>query len=54
MEKAKGIDVSHWQGRIDFEKVKSQGYSFVMINAGYGKYISQKDILIAFSSAVRV
>ena len=43
MEKAKGIDVSHWQGRIDFDKVKSQGYSFVMINAGYGKYISQKD-----------
>lgn len=42
MEKAKGIDVSHWQGRIDFDKVKSQGYSFVMINAGYGKYISQK------------
>ena len=39
MEKAKGIDVSHWQGRIDFDKVKSQGYSFVMINAGYGKYI---------------
>lgn len=34
---------SHWQGRIDFDKVKSQGYSFVMINAGYGKYISQKD-----------
>ena len=34
MEKAKGIDVSHWQGRIDFDKVKSQGYSFVMINAG--------------------
>ncbi len=22
--------------------MKSQGYSFVMINAGYGKYISQK------------
>ena len=43
MEKAKGIDVSHWQGRIDYDKVKSQGYSFVMINAGYGKYISQKD-----------
>ena len=43
MEKAKGIDVSHWQGRIDFDKVKSQGYSFVMINAGYGKYIGQKD-----------
>ena len=42
MEKAKGIDVSIGRG-IDFDKVKSQGYSFVMINAGYGKYISQKD-----------
>ena len=42
MEKAKGIDVSHWQGRIDFDKVKSQGYSFVMINAGYGKYFTHR------------
>lgn len=39
----KGIDVSKWQGVIDFEKVRSAGYSFVIINAGYGKYISQKD-----------
>ena len=43
MERAKGIDVSRWQGEVDFEKVKSQGYSFVMLNAGYGKYIGQKD-----------
>lgn len=39
----KGIDVSKWQGNIDFEKVKAAGYKFVMVNAGYGKYISQKD-----------
>lgn len=40
----KGIDVSHWQGtNIDFNKVKKAGYDFVMINAGYGKYIGQKD-----------
>lgn len=43
MEKAKGIDVSHWQGIVDFEKVRAQGYTFVMINAGYGKYAGQKD-----------
>lgn len=40
----KGIDVSHWQGtNVDFNKVKKAGYDFVMINAGYGKYIGQKD-----------
>lgn len=39
----KGIDVSKWQGNIDFNKVKAAGYDFVIINAGYGKYISQKD-----------
>lgn len=39
----KGIDVSKWQGDIDFKKVKTAGYDFVIINAGYGRYISQKD-----------
>lgn len=40
----KGIDVSKWQGKnVDFNKVKKAGYDFVMINAGYGKYINQKD-----------
>jgi GH25 family lysozyme M1 (1,4-beta-N-acetylmuramidase) len=42
--KIKGIDVSQWQGNsIDFGKVKAAGYSFVIIRAGYGRYISQKD-----------
>lgn len=31
---AKGIDVSHWQGAIDFAAVKAQGFSFVIIKAG--------------------
>lgn len=39
----KGIDVSQWQDNIDFDKVKSDGYDFVIIRAGYGKYINQKD-----------
>lgn len=39
----KGIDVSQWQGHVDYNKVKAAGYKFVMINAGYGKYLHQKD-----------
>lgn len=33
-----GIDVSKWQGNIDFEKVKKAGCEFVIIKAG-GSYI---------------
>lgn len=33
----KGIDVSKWQGVIDWEKVKADGIQFVIIRAGYGK-----------------
>ena len=40
---AKCIDVSTWQGLIDFNKVKSAGYNYVIIRAGYGKEKSQKD-----------
>lgn len=32
----KGIDVSGWQGEIDFNKVKSSGVEFVIVKAGYG------------------
>lgn len=39
----KGIDVSKYQGVIDFAKVKSDGIDFVMIRAGYGAgYIDQQ------------
>lgn len=31
---SKGIDVSRWQGDIDFKKVKAAGYDFVIIKAG--------------------
>jgi len=41
--KIKGIDVSQWQGDIDFNKVKAAGIDFVILRAGYGRYISQKD-----------
>ena len=36
MVKRKGIDVSSWQGAIDWAKVKSDGVEFAMIRAGWG------------------
>ncbi|MGN1113816.1 MAG: GH25 family lysozyme [Oscillospiraceae bacterium] len=41
--KIKGIDISSWQGNIDFKKVKASGIDFVIIRAGYGRFTSQKD-----------
>ncbi len=32
-----GIDISHWQGNIDFEKVKNAGVEFVFIRVGSQK-----------------
>lgn len=35
-----GIDVSQWQGKIDWSKVKTD---FVIIRAGFGRFLAQKD-----------
>ena len=43
MSKTMGIDVSHWQGSVDLKKAKAAGVRFVMLNAGYGRFDSQKD-----------
>ncbi|HRS66976.1 MAG TPA: GH25 family lysozyme, partial [Spirochaetia bacterium] len=34
MARTKGIDVSHWQGTIDWNKVKAAGIQFAIIKAG--------------------
>lgn len=39
----KGIDVSKYQGQIDFSAVKRSGVDFVIIQAGYGREARQKD-----------
>lgn len=39
----KGIDVSAFQGDIDWNKVKADGISFAILRAGYGKVASQVD-----------
>lgn len=32
----KGLDVSEFQGEVDWERVKAAGYQFAMLRAGYG------------------
>ena len=39
----KGIDVSKYQGNIDWNKVKADGVEFAVIRAGFEREITQKD-----------
>ncbi len=39
----KCIDVSEWQGVIDWKKVKSDGYDYAILRAGFGRVASQID-----------
>ncbi|MCR4795189.1 MAG: glycoside hydrolase family 25 protein [Ruminococcus sp.] len=40
---AKGIDVSVWQAKIDWDKVAKSDVDYAIIRAGYGNLSSQKD-----------
>lgn len=40
-----GIDVSQWQGEIDFSKVKEAGAEFVIIRLGYQKDYDAEDVI---------
>ena len=42
--KAIGIDVSRWQGEIDWQKVKAAGIDFAIIRCGYGSTEDPNDI----------
>lgn len=42
MEKLKGIDVSVWNGSIDWSQAKKE-IDFAILRAGYGREVSQKD-----------
>ena len=39
----KCIDISSWQGDVDFNAVRASGYDYVILRAGFGNEISQKD-----------
>lgn len=43
MAEIKCIDVSEWQGVIDWKKVKSAGYTCAILRAGFGRSAAQKD-----------
>lgn len=43
MEKIFGIDVSDWQGNIDWEKVKAAGVKFALLKCGYGMDLTDQD-----------
>ena len=42
MAEFKGIDVSKWQGDIDYNKVKASGVQFVIIKAGEKNFVDGK------------
>ncbi len=44
---SKGIDVSRYQGTVDWNKVKAAGIEFAIIRAGFGMYASQVDPQLA-------
>lgn len=43
------IDVSHHNGRIDWEKVAADGVKMAIIHAGYGREINQKDATFEYN-----
>lgn len=50
----KGIDVSQWQGAIDWQKVKNSGVAFAMIRAGYGQNNVDKQFVRNISECNRL
>lgn len=40
---AKGVDISTWNGDVDFRKLRAEGVDFVIIRCGYGSNIEQQD-----------
>ena len=43
MEKIFGIDVSDWQGDIDWAKAKAAGVKFSLLKCGYGMDLTDQD-----------
>ncbi|MGF7050249.1 lysozyme [Paenibacillus sp. DS2015] len=42
---ARGIDVSHWQGVINWEQVRAEGHVFAFIKASEGKSVKDKKFI---------
>ncbi len=50
-DNVQGIDVSHWQGSIDWSRVKASGNQFVFIKATEGKSYQDKQFLVNVNGA---
>lgn len=44
MDKRFGIDVSHWQGKFDFKRAKSEGVQFAILKIGGGDNVLYNDV----------
>lgn len=40
-----GLDISHWQGEVDFNAIKESGAEFVIIRVGTSKGIGEENVL---------
>ena len=49
MARQRGIDISAWQGTVDFAKVKADGVQFVILHEGYSQAIDKKFLEYALS-----
>ncbi len=43
LKNKKGVDISSNNGKVSIEKIKTAGYDFVMIRAGFGEDIVEQD-----------
>lgn len=42
MSKLKGLDISEWQGNVDFKKVKAAGIQFLILRDGYAQSVDSR------------
>ena len=47
LEVLNGVDISAWQEKVDWKKVKKDGIDFAILRAGYGKNAGQEDSYFA-------
>lgn len=52
--RAFGIDVSHWQGKVDWDKVKAKGVTFAYIKATQGANMVDPQFIRNWAEAKRV
>ena len=47
LEVLNGVDISAWQEKVNWKKIKNDGIDFAILRAGYGKKANQEDAYFA-------